>query len=168
MERNIIKQAFGMETASVGGVCTERKRFRRLLKANWMGFPCRLPVFAQCNACYPYSSGIPECKERESIEKLLHLLPSECDCNWTVATCQARQTWQVQQQQSPHFRLATSLASACSSPVLRLLLCDAVRLPFACVAISFGFVLCNWYSLVLRICLAQCGKFVSFSPRQIG
>lgn len=46
-----------------------------------------------------------------------------CNCirNWTVATCQARQTWQVQQQQQrqpAHFRLATSLASACLTACL--------------------------------------------------
>lgn len=110
-------------------------------------------------------------KRDSSIEKLLHLLPPECDSNWTVATCQARQTWQVQQTQS-HFRLATSLyfrLSAACAPVPRCVSFYATL--FVCLLrVSLFYLdLCSvtgtrWYSENA----SQCGKFVSFSTRQIG
>lgn len=122
-------------------------------------------------------------KRESSIEKLLHLLPPECDSNWTVATCQARQTWQVQQHQQQqqtqsHFRLATSLyfrlSAACSvlppcAPVPHCVSFYATL--FVCLLrVSLFYLdLCSvtgtrWYSEYA----SQCGKFVSFSPRQIG
>lgn len=122
--------------------------------------------------------------QRESIEKLLHTplnailqLHSQLDsCNLSSETDMAGAAAAAAAGALPPgyltcFRLPAAcsclpstvhcLRSTVSYPVGRLLLCDTVRLPFACVAISFGF-LCSvtgtrWYS-------EYASKFVSFSP----
>lgn len=129
-----------------------------------------------CGACYPYSSGIPECKERIIHREIVAFVAA----------------WMRFQLDSCNLSSETDMAGAADAVAfppgyLTLLPPVCCLLPAACAPVPrcvsfyatlfvcllrvslFYLDLCSvtgtrWYSENA----SQCGKFVSFSPRHIG